>query len=73
MRLMKPTMWTLASCVLGSPLAPVAQAQNEQVARMETAVLSPAGPSRTRRATPLASRSRPCSSSASRPAIPSST
>ena len=44
MRLMKPTIWTLASCVLGSLLAPVAQAQDEQVARMETALLSPGRP-----------------------------
>jgi predicted methyltransferase len=44
MRLMKSTMWTLALGVLGSPLAPVAHAQNEQAARMETALLSPARP-----------------------------
>ena len=44
MRLMKPTTWTLALCVLGSLLGPLAQAQDEQVARMETALLSPGRP-----------------------------
>ena len=44
MRLMKPTTWMLASCALGSLLAPLAQAQNEQAARMETALLSPNRP-----------------------------
>jgi len=41
---MKPTTWMLASCALGSLLAPLAQAQNEQAARMETALLSPNRP-----------------------------
>ena len=45
MRLMKPMTWMLASCAVGSLLAPLAQAQDEQVARMETALLSPARPS----------------------------
>ena len=44
MRLMKPTTWMLASCALGSLLAPLTQAQNEQAARMETALLSPNRP-----------------------------
>jgi predicted methyltransferase len=44
MRLMKPTTWLLASCVVGSLGAPLAQAQNEQAARMETALLSPSRP-----------------------------
>jgi predicted methyltransferase len=45
MKLMKPMTWMLASCAVGSLLAPLAQAQDEQVARMETALLSPARPS----------------------------
>jgi predicted methyltransferase len=45
MRLIKPTTWLLASCVFGSLLAPLAQAQDEQVTRMEAALLSPARPS----------------------------
>jgi len=45
MRFMKPMTWMLASCAVGSLLAPLAQAQDEQVARMETALLSPARPS----------------------------
>ena len=44
MRLMKPTTWTLALGVLGSLFCPLAQAQNEQAARMETALLSPERP-----------------------------
>ena len=44
MRLMKPTTWTLALGVLGSLFCPLAQAQNEQTARMETALLSPERP-----------------------------
>ncbi len=45
MRLRKPTTWMLASCALGSLLAPLVQAQDNQAARMETALLSPARPS----------------------------
>jgi len=41
---MRLTTWMLASCALGSLLAPLAQAQNEQAARMETALLSPNRP-----------------------------
>jgi predicted methyltransferase len=44
MRLTKPTIWTLALGVLGSLFCPLAQAQNEQAARMETLLLSPARP-----------------------------
>ena len=44
MRLMKPMTWTLALGVLGSLFCPLAQAQNEQTARMETALLSPERP-----------------------------
>jgi predicted methyltransferase len=44
MRLTKRTIWALAFCVLGSSVAPVALAQNEQAARMETALLSPGRP-----------------------------
>jgi hypothetical protein len=44
MRLMKPMTWMLASCALGSLLAPLAQAQDDQAARMETALLSPGRP-----------------------------
>ncbi len=44
MRLTKPTTWTLALGVLGSLFCPLAQAQNEQAARMETLLLSPARP-----------------------------
>jgi predicted methyltransferase len=44
MRLRKPTLWMWASCVAGSLLSPVAHAQDEQVARMETALLSAARP-----------------------------
>ena len=39
------TNWTLPLCVVGSLLGPAAQAQDEQVTRMETALLSPARPS----------------------------
>ena len=44
MRFINPTTWMLASCALGSLLAPVAQAQDNQAARMETALLSPSRP-----------------------------
>ena len=47
MKSMKPTAWTLALCVLGSLLGPLAQAQDariEQAQRMETALLSPGRP-----------------------------
>lgn len=40
MRLMKQTAWTLALCVIGSTFASLAQAQDEQVARMRTALAS---------------------------------
>ena len=44
MGFVKPTTWTLALCVLGSTLAFQAQAQDEQVARMRTALAAPARP-----------------------------
>jgi predicted methyltransferase len=44
MRLMKPMAWTLALGVLGNLFCPLAQAQNEQTTRMETALLSPERP-----------------------------
>jgi predicted methyltransferase len=44
MRFVKTTTWTLALCALGSLLAPVTQAQDEQVARMRTALAAPARP-----------------------------
>jgi len=44
MRLLKPTYWTLAVCVLGSLFGVAAQAQDEQAARMTAALASPARP-----------------------------
>ncbi len=44
MGFVKPATWTLALCVLGSTLAFQAQAQDEQVARMRTALAAPARP-----------------------------
>src|SRR5688572_13337262 len=44
MKLMKATTWILALGVLGSLSCPPVQAQNEQAARMETLLLSPARP-----------------------------
>jgi predicted methyltransferase len=42
MRFVKQTTWTLALCMLGSALGTMAQAQDEQTARMRTALASPA-------------------------------
>jgi predicted methyltransferase len=42
MRFVKQTTWTLALCMLGSALGTVAQAQDEQTARMRTALAAPA-------------------------------
>jgi predicted methyltransferase len=42
MRFVKQTTWTLALCMLGSALGTIAQAQDEQTARMRTALASPA-------------------------------
>ena len=44
MKVLRSISWTLALCVLVSPLASVAQAQDEQAARMRTALASPARP-----------------------------
>jgi predicted methyltransferase len=44
MLLTQPIRWTLAFCALGSLLAAPAQAQNEQAARMRTALAAPARP-----------------------------
>jgi len=44
MRFVKPTMWTLALCMLGSALGSLAQAQDEQAARMRTALAAPGRP-----------------------------
>jgi predicted methyltransferase len=44
MGFVKPTTWTLALCVLGGTPAFQAQAQDEQVARMRTALAAPARP-----------------------------
>ncbi len=44
MSLVKPTTWTLVLCMLGGLLAPLAQAQDEQVTRMRTALAAPARP-----------------------------
>lgn len=44
MKFVRSTTWTLALCVLGSALAPGAQAQDEQAARMRTALAAPARP-----------------------------
>jgi len=44
MAFVKPATWTLALCVLGSTLAFQAQAQDEQVARMRTALAAPGRP-----------------------------
>jgi predicted methyltransferase len=44
MRLVKPTAWTLAIVMLGSALGSLAQAQDEQAARMRTALAAPGRP-----------------------------
>jgi len=44
MRLARQAAWTLALCVCGAALGTVAQAQDEQAARMKTALASPARP-----------------------------
>ena len=44
MKLVRSTTWALAMCVLGSALVPAARAQDEQAARMRTALASPARP-----------------------------
>jgi predicted methyltransferase len=44
MQLVKPTSWTLAVCALGSLLGGVAVAQEEQAARMTTALTAAARP-----------------------------
>lgn len=44
MRLAKPTAWTLALCLLGPAFGSFAQAQDEQVARMRTALAAPGRP-----------------------------
>lgn len=44
MRFVKPTAWTLAAIMLGGAFGSLAQAQDEQVARMRTALASPARP-----------------------------
>jgi predicted methyltransferase len=44
MGFVKPATWTLALCVLGSTLAFQAQAQDEQVARMRSALAAPGRP-----------------------------
>lgn len=38
MKLVRPSMWTLAVCALGTALGSLAQAQDEQAARMRTAL-----------------------------------
>jgi predicted methyltransferase len=44
MKFSKQISWTLAACMLGGALATVANAQDEQVARMRTALASPDRP-----------------------------
>jgi predicted methyltransferase len=44
MRLVKPATWTLVLCLVGSALGSLAQAQDEQAARMRTALASPGRP-----------------------------
>jgi len=44
MRFLKQTSWTLALCMLGGALSSIANAQDEQVARMRTALASPDRP-----------------------------
>lgn len=44
MRLVKPTAWTLTALLLASAFVPLAQAQDEQVARMGTALAAPGRP-----------------------------
>ena len=44
MKLVKSTMWTLALCVIGTAFGALAQAQNEQAARMRTALAAPGRP-----------------------------
>jgi predicted methyltransferase len=44
MRFVKQTTWTLALCMLSGALGTIAQAQDEQTARMRTALASPARP-----------------------------
>jgi hypothetical protein len=44
MKLVKQTTWMLALSLLGSTLAPLAQAQDEQTVRMRTALASPGRP-----------------------------
>ena len=44
MRVVNATAWTLALCLLGSTLGAPAQAQDEQTARMRTALAAPARP-----------------------------
>lgn len=44
MRLVKTTAWTLAAVMLGGAFVSLAQAQDEQVARMRTALAAPARP-----------------------------
>jgi len=44
MRFVKQATWALALCVLGGALSSVANAQNEQVTRMKTALASPDRP-----------------------------
>ena len=44
MRFVKQTAWTLALCMLSVAIGTVAQAQDEQAARMKTALASPARP-----------------------------
>lgn len=44
MTFVKPTVWTLAVVMLSSALGPLAQAQDEQVVRMRTALAAPGRP-----------------------------
>lgn len=44
MTIAQPTMWMLATCLLGGALGSPAQAQDEQVARMRTALAAPGRP-----------------------------
>lgn len=44
MRFVKHATWTLALCLLGGALSTLAQAQDEQIARMRTALAAPARP-----------------------------
>jgi predicted methyltransferase len=44
MKLVKPTTWTLALCVIGTALGGLAQGQDEQAARMRTALAAPGRP-----------------------------